>query len=369
MIRSFTRLFCFISFLFINTLFLHSQEKPDINSFRSRGDAIRVGENCFRLTAAFNWMGGSVWHKDPITLDAPFEMELKLRLGCKDEDGADGMVFVFHTEDDYTGYRGEGIGFGGLVPSLGIEIDTWQNYHLSDPHFDHIAVMYNGNVDHAYSMAGPVQVKSNTGNVEDCQLHDFKLKWTPSSKTLEVFMDGQRRISLKEDIVRNIFYNDPKVYWGVTAATGGSNNRHEICFEKLEFEVLAPKEFDTKMSKKILSGESVALEKIKFKSGQTELLPESEKELDKLVKLLKENKDMNVDVIGHTDSSGDEQTNKILSEKRADAVAEYLAEKGISKKRINSKGYGEAYPLASNATSSGRNKNRRIEIIVSRPVP
>ena len=229
--------------------------------------------------------------------------------------------------------------------------------------------MYNGNVDHAYSMAGPVKVKSNTGNVEDCQLHNFKLKWNPATKLLEVFMDGQRRIALKENIVKNIFNNDPKVYWGVTAATGGSNNRHEICFEKLEFEIVEPKEFDNKTTKKILSGDAVALEKIQFNSGKTDLLPLSKKELDKLVKLLEENPEMNVDIIGHTDSLGDEKTNKILSEKRADAVADYLAEKGISRKRIKSKGYGESYPLASNATSAGRSKNRRIEIIVSRPIP
>ena len=367
--RNFTQLFFLLFALCLTFTPAFNQDKPDINSFKTHGDAIKAGQECFRLTSAMNWQGGSVWHKEPISLNAPFEMELKLRLGCKDFEGADGMVFVFHTEDDYTGYRGEGIGFSGLAPSLGIEIDTYQNYHLNDPSDDHIAVMSDGQVDHAYSLAGPVSVKANTGNIEDCKLHNFKIKWTPGSNLLEIYMDGQKRISLRENIVKNIFYGNPKVYWGVTAATGGKNNRHEICFEKLSFEVIAETKFDNKTSKKILSGDAVALEKIQFKSGQSDLLPESKRELDKLVKLLKENPGMEVDVIGHTDSSGDANSNRILSEKRADAVAEYLAEKGISKKRIKPKGYGETYPLASNSTSSGRSINRRIEIIVSRPVP
>ena len=102
---------------------------------------------------------------------------------------------------------------------------------------------------------------------------------------------------------------------------------------------------------------------------KTDLLPISKKELDKLVDLLEENPEMSVDVIGHTDSSGDAGRNKELSKKRAEQVEEYLVEKGIDRKRINAQGYGENYPLASNSTTAGRLKNRRIEIIVSRPIP
>lgn len=365
MIRNSTpQLFFFFS-LFLLSFSLHSQSKPDINAFNPRGNAVKVNDQCFRLTSDSPWQGGSVWHKEPIKLSEPFEMELDLMMGCDDRGGADGMVFVFHTEPTYRGYKGEGIGFGGIVPSLGIEIDTWQNFHLQDPSQDHVAILYDGNVNHRYNLAGPIKIK----NVEDCRSHSFKIKWDPASKLLEAYLDGSRVIFAKYDIIKNIFRDNDKVYWGVTAATGAHSNRHEICFEKLDFTIARDSRFDREMSKKILDGDVVSLDNVKFGSGQTDLLPISKSELDKLVDLLKKNPDMDVDVIGHTDSSGAASQNKVLSEKRAEAVEDYLTEHGIDRDRINARGYGESYPLESNRTATGRLKNRRIEIIVSRPVP
>ena len=344
---------------------LLSQSKPDMNAFRPEGDAEKINDRCFQLTPAYNWSGGSVWHKEPISLSAPFDMELNLMMGCDDFGGADGMVFVFHTEPSYYGYKGEGIGFGGLVPSLGIEVDTWRNHHLLDPAEDHIAVLYDGNVNHRYGLAGPVKIR----NVEDCKLHALRIKWNPAAKTLEVYLDGSRVIALKHDIIHTVFRDNDRVYWGVTAATGAHNNRHQICFEKLDFKIAKESRFDHTTKRKILKGDVVSLENVQFGAGQTDLLPLSRDELDKLVELLEKNPDMDVDVIGHTDSSGNAGANKKLSEERAEAVEEYLVENGIDRDRINARGYGESYPIASNGTSSGRLKNRRIEIIVSKPVP
>ena len=267
MTRNFTPdYFLFVVFLSFS-IFLSAQQKPDINSFYGKGNARQVSDRCFRLTEAYNWQGGSVWHKEPISLSAPFEMELNLMLGCEDFDGADGMFFVFHTEPNYNGYKGEGIGFGGLSPSLGIEIDTWQNFHLQDPYYDHLAVMYDGNVNHYYGLTEPIRIE----NVEDCALHAFKISWKPEQQLLSVSLDGKQYIALKHDILKNIFNGNDRVYWGVTAATGGHNNRHEICFEKLEFEIAYPKEFDRHTTRKILKGDVVPLEEVKFNAGKNGL--------------------------------------------------------------------------------------------------
>jgi OmpA-OmpF porin, OOP family len=72
----------------------------------------------------------------------------------------------------------------------------------------------------------------------------------------------------------------------------------------------------------------------------------------------------NVEVIGYTDSSGTDEHNQWLSERRATAVTEALVRDGVSARRITTRGYGAANPVASNATAEGRAQNRRVEIIL-----
>ena len=64
---------------------------------------------------------------------------------------------------------------------------------------------------------------------------------------------------------------------------------------------------------------------------------------------------------GHTDSAGNDKTNQILSEKRAQACLDFLLKKGIDKNRLKSAGFGETRPVADNKTTAGKTKNRRVE--------
>ncbi len=72
-----------------------------------------------------------------------------------------------------------------------------------------------------------------------------------------------------------------------------------------------------------------------------------------------------IDVMGHTDSTGSDDYNMDLSKRRADAVADYLVMRGVSRARIESIGYGERYPVADNGTAEGRARNRRVEIKIT----
>lgn len=72
-----------------------------------------------------------------------------------------------------------------------------------------------------------------------------------------------------------------------------------------------------------------------------------------------------IDVYGHTDSTGSDAYNQTLSERRAKAVADYLGYRGVSAARIRYQGFGEQYPVASNATAEGRSRNRRVEIKIT----
>ncbi|MEM6964425.1 MAG: OmpA family protein [Bacteroidota bacterium] len=334
-----------------------------MDDFRLGGDAVQVGDQCFRLTSAREWQGGTVWYQSPVDLNDRFEMELDLKFGCKDE-GADGIVFIFH-DKLRLGRPGEGMGFSGLYPSLGIEMDTYQNYHLDDPAYDHIALMKNGRIHHQWGQTAPKPILQSGKNIEDCKAHRVKVTWNPTNTTLAIAVDGQLRIEEKYDLVQEVFRGNPNVYWGFSAATGGKHNTHQVCLEKLTFtEAFA---FDTATKKDLLKGKSYTLKNIDFPSGKTTLPTESSAELDRIVTLLKSKPHLQIQINGHTDSSGGATQNKVLSQKRADAVAKYLMEKGIPANRIISKGHGEAYPKFDNLTSKGRVQNRRVDVFLFDP--
>ncbi|MBI5451646.1 MAG: OmpA family protein [Gammaproteobacteria bacterium] len=101
---------------------------------------------------------------------------------------------------------------------------------------------------------------------------------------------------------------------------------------------------------------------ITFATNSYGLNPEFFEVLDSVALVLKEYKSTLVTVIGHTDSTGGDQLNQTLSEKRAMTVASYLQTKGVVNERLAASGMGEKQPVASNDSAAGRAKNRRVEI-------
>ena len=83
--------------------------------------------------------------------------------------------------------------------------------------------------------------------------------------------------------------------------------------------------------------------------------------LDEGVAVLENNPGLNIEIQGYTDSTGAENYNLMLSQKRADSVMDFLVNRGIDPGRLSAKGYGSANPVASNDTAEGRAKNRRVE--------
>ena len=108
-----------------------------------------------------------------------------------------------------------------------------------------------------------------------------------------------------------------------------------------------------------------ALQGIQFESGKDVIKKSSNIILDQIAKVLIDNKSYLVEVQGHTDNVGKPELNQLLSEKRANAVRNYLISKGVEEKRITAKGYGDTKPVASNKTTQGKAKNRRVEFIVT----
>lgn len=109
-------------------------------------------------------------------------------------------------------------------------------------------------------------------------------------------------------------------------------------------------------------GAQMELYNIYYETDSFRILQQSEPELQKLVDFLTNNKALRVQIQGHTDSSGNPESNRILSERRARSVVDYLVSNNISVTRLEYAGYGDTRPIASNDTPEGRRQNRRTTI-------
>jgi OOP family OmpA-OmpF porin len=107
----------------------------------------------------------------------------------------------------------------------------------------------------------------------------------------------------------------------------------------------------------------VAVYGIHFDTGKATILPESEKTLGEIVKLMQQAPDLKLRVEGHTDNQGNAAANQALSERRAQAVVVWLSAHGVDKSRLSAKGWGQAKPVADNGAEDGRAKNRRVELV------
>lgn len=103
---------------------------------------------------------------------------------------------------------------------------------------------------------------------------------------------------------------------------------------------------------------------VSFATGSAAIAPKLYPTLDKIAATLKEHPETAVTVIGHTDSVGGLDFNRDLSEKRAEAVVNYLSQRGVPRARMVSVGRGELEPIADNATDAGRAQNRRVEMLI-----
>lgn len=118
----------------------------------------------------------------------------------------------------------------------------------------------------------------------------------------------------------------------------------------------------------ILTPSNIAIiDKIQFETGKADLKPVSFPVLDEVVKVLKSNPQIKeVDVEGHTDSTGTADINRKLSQGRAESCVKYIQSKGVKGVSLTPKGYGPDRPIADNTTEEGREANRRVEFLITR---
>jgi OOP family OmpA-OmpF porin len=104
--------------------------------------------------------------------------------------------------------------------------------------------------------------------------------------------------------------------------------------------------------------------RIRFESGKADIVADSAGLLDRLIETALRCPAANIEIAGHTDTDGDEAANHALSERRAQAVADYLVKAGLPANRFSAVGYGSTQPIAGNETDQGKAQNRRIDFVV-----
>lgn len=109
----------------------------------------------------------------------------------------------------------------------------------------------------------------------------------------------------------------------------------------------------------------VTLGDVLFATGRSDLTGAAGPNLDKLAVFLQEYEDRTVLIEGHTDTVGSEASNRLLSQRRAESVRSYLVGRGVAAHRLTTTGLGQGSPVASNDNATGRQQNRRVEVIIS----
>ena len=351
--------YSFVLILFLLSFSLEGQEVLySMTDFNLHGNAVIRDDSTFMLTDNLLVQSGAIWYKEDINLRKSFRVELDLFFGCSDG-GADGITFILHPESAIR-FTGEGMGVRGLSPSFAVEMDTYQNFHLADAHFDHAALLANGIAHHRLGLTEPIPLLPKKKNVENCTFYTVAFKWDAEFQIFTFEFNGIERIRRQIDLTNLIFDGSSSVLWGLSAATGQKRNRHLVRIRQLEFTPSESLNLDDQAA--LLDGESYLLDEIKFNSGSSELPQMAKPILDKLLEFHSNYPRHTLIIDSFTDSEGDELSNLKISNERAEAVVNYLISKGFPKTNLIYYGNGEANPIDTNDTEEGRQNNRRIEV-------
>ncbi|MBD00379.1 MAG: hypothetical protein CL841_03360 [Crocinitomicaceae bacterium] len=229
MFKLFKIKFSYIILLWLTLIVFNAQLSAQ---FQLNGDASVINCKCYQLTPDMGNKAGSVWNINQIDLNQPFDYSFIVNLGCNNTSqwaGADGMVFALQPFNTSIGSSGGQMGLGGVSPSLGVYLDTYQNTAHGDIFNDHISINLDGDVIHTSSnnIAGPYDL----GEIENCIAEPLRITWDPVANLLNVYYNNFLVLNYTGDIINNVFNGNPMVFWGFTASTGGASNFHQFCID------------------------------------------------------------------------------------------------------------------------------------------
>ncbi|RPD49347.1 T9SS C-terminal target domain-containing protein [Hymenobacter sediminis] len=235
-------------------LFQATTAQAQTNLYQLNGDAT-VGTGCsakdnFIVVPNAGNKTGSVWRLQQLSLAKSFTIQFQTYHGNNDG-GGDGMMFALQRNPSGTSVIGGGaqnMGMAAIAPSIAVEFDIYNNAgNIGDIEADHIAITKNGEIGKplifttpaggtAQAIAAKVNSVGSPVNIEDGAYHQARIVWNASTQTMQVYYDNALRVTYTENLVRTVFGNNPLVYWGFTASTGGATAQQEVCSISLQYD-------------------------------------------------------------------------------------------------------------------------------------
>lgn len=193
--------------------------------------------------------------------------------------------------------------------------------------------------------------ETNKETPEAIRGENFYNKWNHvaivySKKSLTVYVNQFHMFTIPDCKI-----NSPKLI-----VSGNASQEMKMFFKNFRIAKDIPNSVGKDLAKGLLVTHA-----IKFDVNKSELKPESMSVLNEVAKFLKANAAVRLEINGHTDTDGNDNSNLILSQQRADAIKVQLIKMGIESSRLTAKGYGETKALDVNTTSEGKANNRRVE--------
>jgi outer membrane protein OmpA-like peptidoglycan-associated protein len=270
-------------------------------------------------------------------------------------------------------------GYGGydLFVSKRLD-DTWQNW--SKP--QNLGNVINSAATELSIFLSAKGDKAYVGRAKDIWEIDNTVKQDPVVLIKGKVYDSKTNKTLSAPIVYNDLVTDKELGTAISDPTTGSysivlpyGKRYSFMAQKEGYYAVTQNVDVSSLTEykeivvdlylnPIEKGQTIRLNNIFFDSGKYDLLPESHSELDRLFNVLKDNKGLKIEIGGHTDAVGSDANNMALSNNRANAVMNYLVNKGIAASRLSAKGFGETKFIATNETEEGKQLNRRVEFVI-----
>ncbi len=208
------------------------------------------------------------------------------------------------------------------------------------------------------------QSKTDTTKKAILQVHLTNSKQQPLDKEEIIISSSDKKKNYR--VITNQQGNgstsvDPGYLYIIQLKTIGDTTT----YGKIEIDPLGPKEFYKEpflLDMVYEPARSYTFHHLEFDIAKSSIKKESYKELNQLVEYMQRKTTATIEIAGHTDNVGNDEDNKKLSQQRADAVKNYLIQKGIAAIRMKTYGVGSLQPIADNSTDVGRQKNRRTEL-------
>jgi hypothetical protein len=233
------------AFILLVTLCLRPAEgwaqTSSLFTINGNNSPLAQSDSCIRLTNGGLNVFGSMWYKKKADLTKDFDISATMYFGTGGANGADGMTFAFQNQCVSAGNTGADLGIGGVTPSFIIQFDTYvdnatSGVNYGDPNYDFIAMHKNGDVNFlhpANTLFPAVPIDTPYVRADLGQNWNVRIKWTAADTTIRVWFGGSLRATYSGNIVRTIFSNNPYVYWGFTAGSGGLGNVQSVCMDTL----------------------------------------------------------------------------------------------------------------------------------------